>query len=441
MRNIPARFMLSAYRGLGTLLTPCVSPYLALRAARGKEDRRRLRERMGRTDKHRPEGPLIWLHAASVGETMALMPMIEKILSFRIHILLTTGTIASAQLVETRFGKRLIHQYVPLDLASAMRRFLDHWKPDLALVCESEIWPMRIVELDRRKIPQILLNAHLSERSFHSWQKHKQVARDIFSRFSAVICQSEEDSARYKELGAQRVCVSGNLKADVELPQSPEILRKYRAAIGARPTWAAISTHDGEELMAVRVHKILLKRYPDLLTIIVPRHIERMPAIEETLRVQGCSYVRRSLNDLPQPQTDILLGDTIGEMGLYLRLTEIAFVGKSLTAAGGHNPLEPALIGTAILSGPNIENFRETYRKLKENAAVQLVDDSTMLAGCVHHLLEHPETRRKMIEAGRKTASGMTGALKRSFEILKPFLQPLTVSAQLNLAREDSHGQ
>lgn len=434
MKNIRARLMLSAYRGLGTLIRPLVPPYLSWRAVRGKEERKRFRERVGRPSKPRPEGPLIWLHAASVGETMALVPLIERILSLHIKILLTTGTVASAQLVRERFENRLIHQYVPLDFASAMRRFLDHWKPDLVLVCESEIWPVRVSELARRRIPQILLNAKLSERSYKSWQKHAFLAREIFSKFAVVICQSGADAERYKNLGAPKVTVSGNLKADVVLPGHSRELGRYREAIGDRPNWAAISTHEGEELMAARVHTILRKRYPDLLTIIVPRHLERIDEIMQMLKDNNYSFVRKSLDEVPNARTDILLGDTIGDMGLYLRLTEIAFVGKSLTAEGGHNPLEPAMTGAAILSGPNIENFKETYQEFMKNEAARLVDDSTMLAGYIHHLLERPDVRQKMIKSGRQTASRMSGALKRTFEILKPFLQPLTLSAQLNKA-------
>jgi len=440
MKNIRARMVLSAYRGLVTLFRPFVSPYLSWRAARGKEEMKRRRERVGRPSRARPKGPLVWLHAASVGETMALVPLIERILSAHINVLLTTGTVASAQLVAERFENRLIHQYVPLDFSTAMRCFLNHWKPNLVLVCESEIWPVRISELARRSIPQILLNARLSERSCKVWKRHAFFAHEIFSKFAAVICQSDADAMRYRQLGAQRVAVSGNLKADVVLPNHSQEFGRYRKAMGPRPSWAAISTHEGEELMAARVHTILRKRYPDLLTIIVPRHLERVPVISEHLKNKNYSFVRKSLNELPTARTDILLGDTIGEMGLYLRLTEIAFVGKSLMEEGGHNPLEPALAGTAILSGPNVENFRETYQELMKNEAAQLVDDSTMLAGYIHHLLERPDVRRKMIRSGRQTVSKLSGALKRTFDILKPFLQPLTLSAQLDKVG-DRHGQ
>jgi len=432
MKNLRARLVFSAYSGLGFCLRPLIPPYLSWRAARGKEELRRYGERLGRASKARPHGALIWLHAASVGETMALAPLIEKILSAHINIVLTTGTVTSARLAQERFGDRLIHQYAPLDIRAAICRFLDYWQPDLALVCESEIWPMRIRELARRRIAQILLNARLSDHSFAAWQKRPFLAREIFSCFTEVICQSDEDAGRYKALGAPRVAVSGNLKADVILPADKNRLACYKAAIGERPCWAAISTHEGEELMAARAHKILRRRYPNLLTVIVPRHPERAAAIAELLAKEKLKFVRKSLDEMPAAETDILIGDTIGEMGLYLRLTEIVFVGKSMIGQGGHNPLEPASIGAAILTGPNIDNFRETYQEFLKNNAARFVDDSTMLAGCIHHLLEHPEKRKAMIESGRRTARRLSGALGRTFQILRPFLQPLTISAQLN---------
>ncbi|RCL00233.1 MAG: 3-deoxy-D-manno-octulosonic-acid transferase [Candidatus Tokpelaia sp. JSC188] len=427
--------MLSTYRGIGMFMRPFIPLYLSWRALRAKEERKRFYERVGKSSRLRPEGPLIWLHAASIGETMTLIPLIERILSFHIKILLTTGTSTSARFVRERFENRLIHQYMPLDFASTIRRFLNHWKPDLVLVCESEIWPMRINELARRRIPQILLNAKLSDRSYNLWKKYAFLSSEIFSKFAVVVCQSVADAERYKKLDAPKVMVAGNLKADNILSCYSQELRRYRDSMVNRPSWAAISTHEGEELMATRVHTILCKRHPNLLTIIVPRHLERVNAIVKILQDNNYSFSRKSLNEMPSAKTDILLGDTIGDMGFYLRLTEIAFVGKSLMAKGGHNPLEPAMTGAVILSGPNIENFKQTYQELLKNKAAKLVDDSTMLAGYIHYLLERPDVRQKMIKSGRQTAFRMSGALKRTFEILNPFLQPLVLFAQLNRAR------
>ncbi|RCL01164.1 MAG: 3-deoxy-D-manno-octulosonic-acid transferase [Candidatus Tokpelaia sp. JSC085] len=436
MKNVRAALMLFVYRSIGMLIRPLIPFYLSWRAVCGKEEMNRRHERIGQPSRIRPKGPLIWLHAASVGETIALIPLLEQILSSQVNILLTTGTVTSAQLVTKHFANRLVHQYVPLDFSGVMRRFLEHWKPNLVLICESEIWPVRICELAQHHIPQILLNAKLSERSCKAWKQYAVFAHEIFSEFAVVICQSDADAERYRMLGAQNVIVAGNLKSDVVLPAHVQDLKTYRHAISQRPIWAAVSTHEGEELIASQVHTILRKRYPTLLTIIVPRHPERVSMIINKLKRKDYVCVRKSLNELPTARTDILLGDTIGEMGFYLRLTEIAFIGKSLMAEGGHNPLEPALIGAAILSGPNIGNFREIYDELMANNAVRFVFDSTMLAEHVHYLLERSDVRREMIESGRHTVAKLCGALDRTFDVLKPFLHPLILDA-----KRYSHGQ
>jgi len=441
MTSIKVMLGFGAYRVVGGLLRIFIPFYLLVRVMRKKEEKWRWRERLGYTTQARPQGSLVWLHAASVGETMALLPIIERILTMQIHVLLTTGTVASAILVREHFGNRLIHQYVPLDLRGYWRRFLKFWRPDLSLVCESEIWPMRIHCLAEMQVPQLVLNARLSEKTYLGWQKIPNLARAIFSRFNHVICQTQEDALRYRSLGSNTVCVAGNLKADVILPARAEDVCRYEQAIGLRPRWAAISTHYGEELMAAQVHKLLRKRYPDLLTIIVPRHIERTSAIAEGLRDYDFNFVRKSQQELPTNETDILLGDTVGDMGFYLKLTQIAFIGKSLTAEGGHNPIEPALTGAAILSGPNIQNFKESYKKLREHEAVHLVDDAVMLAGYVHHLLEKPDVRQQMIDAGRQTALKMSGACEKSFAIIEPLLRPLTLAAQLVHISSEGNGR
>jgi len=440
-RSIKTKAALIAYRTVGILAAPIIPGYLLWRTLQGKEEWPRRRERYGcNTKTPRPHGPLVWLHAASVGETMALIPIIEHIANHHIHIILTTGTVASARLAATHFGERLIHQYAPLDLTAPLRRFLNFWRPDLMIGCESEIWPRRIEMLAQRRIPQLVLNAHLSARSFKKWRRHVAIARAIFSKLDCVLCQEQKDFDYFRDLGAPRCEICGNLKADVVLPANPQEIAFYSQVLKRRPRWAAISTHDGEELMAAEVHRLLRKRHPDLITIIVPRHVERADAIANELRERGLKLVRKSRRETPQADTDILLGDTIGEMGLYLKLTEIAFVGKSMTQAveegGGHNPLEPALTGVAILSGPNIENFKTAYQHLVNNKAAHLVNDATMLAGYIHHLLEHPQLRYKMIEQGYQTAQALSGAAARSLEVIEPFLKPLILTAQLLKAGE-----
>lgn len=428
-----ARFALSLYRWGGVALYPIVGPYLALRVAKGKEERSRRRERYGFASVDRPAGPLVWFHAASVGETNAVLPLIKEVRRRGIAVLLTTGTITSAKIVRDRLGTDVIHQYVPLDLKPAISRFLEYWHPDLAIMAESEIWPMTILELSRRHIPQVLVNGRISDRSFPRWKRRMSIADAIFENFALVIAQSELDAERFRTLGALPVMVSGNLKVDTDGPPADSaVLKTYLDQIKGRRTWAAISTFEGEEAAAGNVHRVLKERTPGLLTIIVPRHPERSDAVADMLTARGLNVARRTLNDPLTPETDIFLGDTIGEMGLYLRMTEIAFVGRSLFAEGGQNPLEPAMLGCAILSGGNVQNFREAYQQLARNGSAKMVRDVEMLAKGVNYLLSNDEMRKQMIEAGQETVQEMRGALRATVKGLEPYINPLTVKARLH---------
>lgn len=427
-----ARRVLGFYRLAGAVAYPFVGGYVAWRASRGKEDPKRRRERYGYASRPRPPGPLVWFHAASVGETLAVMPLVESVAAYGVNVVLTTGTVTSARLVEDRLRDRVVHQYVPLDLKPAVRRFLDHWDPDLAIIAESEIWPMTILELGARRVPQVLVNGRLSDRSFASWRKRHHIAEALFEQLAHVVAQSETDGERFRALGARPVTVSGNLKVDTPPPPVDEAaLKELKRQIGRRRTWAAVSTHEGEETVAAEVHRMLRGRHARLLTIIVPRHPERADALAAEFAAGGLKVVRRSAGDEIAPDTDILLGDTIGEMGLYLRLTEIAFVGRSLTSEGGQNPLEPAMLDTAVLAGRNVQNFREAYQRLVDSGGAKFVRDRDMLAGAVNFLLNNEEARREMMAAAAQTVTEMRGALQRTLKALDPFLQPLKVQAQL----------
>ncbi len=431
-----ARALLGTYRWAGAAAYPLIGGYVGWRARRGKEDPARRRERYGYASRERPEGPLVWVHAASVGETSAVTPLVESLVANGINIVLTTGTVTSAKLVDERIGDRVIHQYVPLDLKPAVSRFLDYWKPDLAVMAESEIWPMTILELGARRVPQVLVNGRLSDRSFRSWRARSYLAEALFENLAMVIAQTEDDGERFRQLGARPVIVSGNLKVDTEPPPVNEAdLSELLFQIGGRPTWAAVSTHEGEEEMAARAHSELEKRNRGLLTIIVPRHPDRADELARKFAEQGLSVVRRSSGQKILVNTDILLGDTIGEMGLYLRLTEVAFVGKSLTGEGGQNPLEPAMLNTAILSGKNVQNFREAYQRLIKDGGARLVRDGEMLVEAVNFLLNNPRARQKMIDSAASTVDDMRGALSRTASALEPFVQPLIVSARLGRNR------
>lgn len=440
-----ARAVLRTYRWAGAAAYPFVGGYVAWRASKGKEDRVRRRERYGQPGRDRPDGPLIWMHAASVGETVAVIGLIEHILDCGITVVLTTGTVTSAQVAEERLGGRVIHQYVPLDLQPAISRFLDHWAPDLAIMAESEIWPMTILELGVRRVPQVLVNGRLSDRSFANWRKRSWLAEALFENLAHVVAQSREDGDRFAALGARPVTVSGNLKVDTSPPPvNRDALAGLRKQIGERKTWAAVSTHPGEETIAAEVHLMLRERHAGLLTIIVPRHPERAEAIEAELTAMGLKVALRARNDAIAPGTDVLLGNTIGEMGLYLRLTEIAFIGRSLSGEGGQNPIEPAMLETAVLSGRNVQNFRETYRTLIDSGAARLVRDREMLAGAVNFLLSNEDARRAMMTAGMEAVGEMSGALSRTLSALDPFIHPLIVESRLERgsgAKADNGGR
>jgi 3-deoxy-D-manno-octulosonic-acid transferase len=428
-----ARLALGTYRWAGAIMFPAVGAYVAFRASKGKEERGRQGERYGIASVARPSGPLIWVHAASVGETSAVTPLVETIVEMGIHVVLTTGTVTSAKMVQDRLGDRVVHQYVPLDLKPAVDRFLTHWQPDLAVICESEIWPMTILELGTRRVPQVLVNGRMSDRSFAAWRKRASIAEALFENLAHVVAQSDVDGERFRALGARPVTVSGNLKVDTDVPPVDNSqLTTLQGMIGSRQTWAAISTHQGEEEIVAQVHRMLKARHRDLLTILVPRHPERAAEIAAQIEAMGMKIALRSRNDRIEPETDIFIGDTIGEMGLYLRMAEIAFVGRSLTAQGGQNPLEPAMLKSAILSGRNVQNFRESYQRLIKNGAAKLVRDKDMLAGAVNYLFNNPAERQVMIDAGLKTVEDMRGSLSRTMTALEPFLQPLVLQARLS---------
>ncbi|MEZ5790851.1 MAG: lipid IV(A) 3-deoxy-D-manno-octulosonic acid transferase [Nitratireductor sp.] len=432
MSELWARMALGAYRVLGSASYPFMGPFLALRARRGKEDRARRYERYGYPSAERPQGAVVWFHAASVGESMAILPLLEHVNRLGISTIMTTGTVTSAEVVRERMPSRTYHQYVPLDMSKAVRRFLDHWQPDLSVFSESEIWPTIILELGRRRIPQVLVNARMSDRSFVRWSKAPALAEALFEKMYHVVAQSDLDAERFRKLGARPVSVSGNLKVDTgELPCDERVLAQLLALIGERPVWIAASTHPGEEDVVANVHTRLLSRFPDLLTILVPRHPERGTEITQMLTGRGIETARRSAGETIQSSTGVYLGDTIGEMGLYLRLAHLVFIGRSLVGSGGQNPLEPAMLGTAIISGRNVQNFRDSYRNLLANEGARLVRDEDMLVANVEYLLDHPDERDRMAANAWRTVEEMRGALGKTIEVLDSHIFPLTVKQGL----------
>jgi len=434
-----AKLLLRLYRGVGMIAYPFVGPFLRARAAKGKEDHARRGERYGYASVERPAGPVVWLHAASVGESLAVMPLIDRIEGFDVSIVLTTGTVTSAAIAEERLSSQTHHQYVPLDMQRAINRFLDHWKPDLAIFAESEIWPTTIRELAARNVPQILVNARMSDRSISRWQQRSGLAEAVFGELAQVIAQTETDAQRFRDLGAPWVTVAGNLKTDVDLPPAnPAELAALRAQIGLRPTWLAASTHEGEETCMADTHRMLALHEPNVLSVIVPRHPDRAAQIATELAAQGLHVTTRSSREPITNETQIYLGDTIGEMALYLGLSRIVFMGKSLKAEGGQNPFEPAKAGLAILSGRYVQNFREAYENLLTAGGARLVRDEQMLAGHILHLFRNEQDLQTMQKAGFETVNAMAGAVETTVQALDAYIMPLRLKTGLERLRSTS---
>lgn len=395
---------LSAYRLATRAIGPVVPYLLSRRLKRGKEDGKRLGERQGIAGLARPDGLLAWIHAASVGESLSVLPLIDRLLACRadLSVLVTTGTVTSAKLMAERLPPRAIHQYVPLDHPDFCARFLDHWKPDLGIWVESEFWPNLITATDARGIPLALVNARITQKSFEGWQRFPKTICDLVSRFSRVFAQDQASASRLEALGARDVALPGNLKNDAEPLTADETdLDALRCAMGARATWLATNTHPGEEIIAAEAHAILVQRFPGLLTFIVPRHPARGGEVTGELRRRGFRVAQRSKGDVIDAGTDIYLGDTLGELGLFYRLTDIAFVGGTMADLGGHNPFEPARLHTALIAGPSDFNFAEAFARFGEADAMLRVGDATSLAHAVAALLDdRAECERRADVAG-----------------------------------------
>ena len=402
--------MIAAAEGLATTLAaPALRAWLRRRAVLGKEIASRLPERWGEDASARPRGKLLWLHAASVGEATS-MRRVLLLLPPELKVLFTTGTVTSATMLAKELSRDgpAFHRFVPLDVPSWVARFLDHWRPDAACFVESEIWPTMLAQLHRRNIPVGLINARLSTRSFSRWRLAKPLVRSLFAGFAAVQAQSTGDASRLVAMGAPAARLVGNLKlAAFPLPVDEMALAKLRRQIGTRPCWLAASTHPGEEAIVAAVHGHLRAEFPDLLTVIVPRHPERGEAIVSGLPRPA---TRRGAEEAPPPIGSsgggFYVADTLGELGLFYRVAACAFVGKSLAVGGGQNPLEPARLGCPVAMGPMTANFADAVALLREAGALEVVPDAAALAEFVAAMLRDPARRAAMGEAGRKAAAG-----------------------------------
>ena len=410
------------YRLASVALGPLIGPFLRRRLARGKEDPVRLPERMGVPGLPRPAGRLVWLHAASVGESLSLLPLVERLGGWGLQVLMTTGTLTSAKLMAERLPPPALHQFVPVDRPAWVRRFLDHWRPDLVLWAESDFWPNMLGEIRRRRLPLILVQGRVSPRSLAGWRRAPGFIATLLGRFDLCLAQTPGDAERLRRLGARDVRCAGNLKQAVPpLPCDEAELERLRQAVGSRPLWLAASTHAGEEMAVARVHRALAPRLPGLLTIVVPRHPHRCPEVQTQMRELGVGAGLRSAG--AQPDEGVYIADTLGELGLFYRLAPVVFMGKSLGAEGGQNPFEPARLGAAVLFGPRMSNFADMAAAMLAAGAARQVADEVALAEAVATLLGDGarvgQGRRAALEWSRAEAEALDAVLA----VLAPWLE------------------
>ncbi|MBT5648156.1 MAG: 3-deoxy-D-manno-octulosonic acid transferase [Rhodospirillaceae bacterium] len=430
---------IAAYRALTWAAGPLIHRYMQRRLNAGREDPQRFRERFGDASATRPNGPLVWLHASSVGESLSMLSLIERLRRERpeVVILMTSGTVSSARILENRLPPGVIHQFVPVDRMSWVRRFLDHWQPDLVLWVESEFWPGVLSEVKRRAIPAMLMNARISARSWRGWRRAPWMIRRILQTFDLCMAQTELDAERLRDLGAVNIACPGNLKFAAEpLPADPDTLAALEAAAAARPRWLAFSTHPGEEETIAAAHRILVRNLPDILTIIVPRHPARGPEIEKILAASGTPVSVRSRSQLLDKDIGFLLADTMGELGLFFRLTDIAFVGGSLVPHGGQNPIEPARLGCAIVHGPHMENFLAIEGELNTAGASSVATTAEEIAREVGTLLSNAGMRQRRVAAARSVADGKFSIMDAVFTHLDPVLNRISPAQPIPVSRD-----
>ncbi len=389
---------------IATLYPMVISRYIKRRKERGKEDIKRFNERVGRPSMKRPEGKLFWFHGASVGESLSMLPLINKILETypESHVMVTTGTLTSAELMGKRLPERAFHQYIPIDNPFFTTRFVKHWQPDAVLWFESDFWPAMLNSIRRKNIPLILVNGRISNKSFKRWQQFDFICKELLSCFSFCLGQSDEDAYRLRVLGAKEAICLGNIKyAGLPLPVDEAKKSELEKQINGRTVWLACSTHDDEEFKIARFHNELKKDFPDLLLIVVPRHPHRGPEIQK--RLQDELKLNVSLRSKEEPitsKTDIYVADTIGELGIWYNLCPLLFVGGSLIPHGGQNFMEPSRYRCAVIVGPHMHNFTDAMNRAKKADAVIQVNDVLDLTDNVRQLLSNKE----LLEAKRSLA-------------------------------------
>lgn len=409
--------------------------YLYFRAFLGKEEWNRVSEKWGETDCPEPAAPVLWFHGASVGEALAALILIEKIKEKHTDFiyLLTTGTVTSAHIIQkrTKDHPNIIHQYTPLDHPGWVQRFLTRWAPALAIRMESEIWPNTQALLNENGIPVLLMSARLSEKSFKNWQRFPGMAKRVIQSFDRILTQEKKHTDMFKSLGAQQAHTIGNIKyAAPPLPYDEGACKALKNSFDNRPVWLYASTHEGEEILAAQTHKTLKKRHPDLLTIIVPRHPARREKIKATLlntykdlRIE----MRSETKEPPSPVSDIYVADTLGETGLFYAACDIAMIGRSFSndGGGGHNPLEPAQLHCAVLTGPNIQFQTQIFNAMFHDHAALQIFEKEQLAQSLHKLFENKEELESLKEKAYAFVKNKSEVIDDYMRFIRPYLQKI----------------
>ncbi|MGB8398259.1 3-deoxy-D-manno-octulosonic acid transferase [Bradyrhizobium sp.] len=417
---------LRVYRKLSLAMVALVPALIKRRLKLGKEDPARVSERRGLSRGVRPQGPLVWIHGASVGEVLAAAGLIEKLRALNLRILLTSGTVTSAAIAARRFPADVIHQYAPYDSPRYVARFLDHWRPSLALFIESDLWPNLILSSAARRLPMVLINGRMSHRSFPRWRRVSGTISALLGRFDLCLAQSQLDADRFATLGSRNVVTTGNLKLDVPAPPADAAkLERLMSVTRGRPIAVAASTHPGEEEILLEAHKTLAGFFPSLLTVIVPRHPDRGEAIARLVATSGLHVSLRSRQELPTAATDIYVADTIGELGLFYRLSPIVFMGGSLVEHGGQNPIEAVKLGASIVHGPHVFNFADVYEALDRAGGARRAETQEALVKQLGQLLADPAARDASVAASTRVVEQLGGALDRTLAALEPYLLQL----------------
>ncbi len=414
------------YRSLSSAMVPLAPSLIKRRLKLGKEDPERIGERRGITRDTRPHGPMVWIHGASVGEVLAAAALIERLRALNIRILMTSGTVTSAAIVAKRFPPDIIHQYVPWNSPRYVARFLEHWQPSLALFIESDLWPNLILQSAARRLPMVLINGRMSHRSFPRWKRVHGTISALLEKFDICLAQSRTDAERFAALGCRNVVTTGNLKLDVPAPPAdPQKLERLTSLTRGRPIVVAASTHPGEEEILIETHRTLAGFFPGLLTVIVPRHPDRGPAIWRLVDAAGLKASLRSREEMPVASIDIYIADTMGELGLFYRLAGVVFMGGSLVPHGGQNPIEAIKLGASIVHGPNVFNFTDVYDALDSAGGARKAGGEEALVKQLGQLLADPEAREAMLAASGRVVAELGGALERTLAALEPYLLQL----------------